>query len=223
MAVTTTIQDILNGAYGKSTKNQPGTIAAETTELLKVVNRIHRGIYAFAARINPIFFAESASVAEASGTWVRPETAESIVRIENTSNVEVTIVPLDDRAAEPTLLAVYEFGQKFFTAAGLVPTGNLTFWYSKRPTTYTLLADILDSLWTEQFNEILILELAIYLSSKDGRFDEVQMFIPERDRWLGLFGVFLQHSTSNLRRRFGLKTVVNVQSLIPLFFAQGSQ
>lgn len=223
MAVTTSVQEILNGAYGRSTKNQPGTIAAETTELLKVVNRIHRRIYAFAARVNPIFFAETALVVEVSGSWVRPETAESIVRIENTSNVEVTIVPLDDRAAEPTLLAVYEFGQKFFTAAGLTPTGNLTFWYSKRPTTYTLLADILDSLWTEQFNEILVLDLAIYLSAKDGRLDEVQLFIPERDNWLILFGAFLQHSTSNLRRRFGSKNVINVQSLIPLFFPQAGQ
>lgn len=223
MAVITTVQDILNGAYGRSTKNQPGTIAAESSELLEVVNRIHRGIYAFGARLNPNFFAETASVAEVAGTWLRPDTAESIIRVEDSGNVEVTIVPIDDRAAEPTLLAVYEFGQKFFVAAGLVPAGNLTFFYSKRPTTYTLLTDLLDSLWTEQFNEILVLELAMYLSSKDGRFDEVQVFAPERDRWVALLGAFLQHSTSNLRRRFGHRNTINVQTLIPLFFSQPGQ
>jgi hypothetical protein len=227
MAVTTTVQDILNGAYGKSLKNQPGTIAAEATELLNVVNRIHRGIYAFSARLNPIFFAEAVPITEAGGTWPRPEEAEAIARIEDSAFAEVIVVPFDDRAAEPGKLSVYEFGQVFTVAgAGNDPSGDLTFWFSRRPTAYTALVDTLDAQWREEYNELLILELAIYLSAKDGRFDEVGLWVPERDRWASLLGAFLQHATSNLVKRFGHTNRMNaetLQSIIPLFFSTPNQ
>lgn len=228
MAVTTTVQDILNGAYGKSLKNQPGTIAAESTELLNVVNRAHRGIYSFAARINPLFFATTGAEVEAAGVWSRPEEAEAIVRIENAAEVEISVVPYDDRLAEDGKLSVYEFGQFFnaITNTAGTPTGNLTFFFSARPTLYALLADLLSADWREEYNELLILEVAMYLSIKDGRFDEVQAFAPERDRWASLLGAFLQHSTVNLVRRFGHMNRMNVntiQSLIPLFFATPGQ
>lgn len=227
MAVTTTVQDILNGAYGKSLKNQPGTIASEATELLQVVNRIFRGIYSFSARLNPIFFAEEFDVAEAAGTWPRPEEAEAIVRVEDSTDVEVVVVPFDDRSAEPGKLSMYEFGQTFRVAgAGNDPAGALTFWFSRRPTFLTALVDTLDAQWREEYNELAILELAIYLSAKDGRFDEVQLFAPERDRWASLLGAFLQHATSNLVRRFGHTNRMNaetLQSIIPLFFSTPNQ
>ncbi len=229
MAVTTTVQDVLNGAYGKSLKNQPGAIATEATELINVTNRAHRGIYSFSARINPIFFANQLAIVPSPATrWARPEEAEAIVRIEDSALAEVVVVPLDDRLAEPQKLSVYEFGQNFdaITNTAGTPTGNLTFWFSARPTLYTLLADLLSSDWREEYNELLILEVAIYIAAKDGRLDEVGFLVGERDRWASLLGAFLQHSTSNQRRRLGHLHQMNaetVQSLIPLFFATPNQ
>jgi len=227
MAVVTDVQDILNAAYSRSTQNNPGTIATESTELLAVVQRALDGCYAMAARINPTFFAESASVAPpgASTPWDRPETAESIFRIEdNSDGSEIVVVPYDDRTAEELLPAVYEFGKQFYTAGNAAdpdPTSEtLDFFYSKRPETLTALDDTLDPMWTEQFNELLVLEVAIYLAVKDGaaqsRTTETQALYAERTRWANRFTAFLEHSTPIQRRRFGHVRRFNTEALLPV-------
>ena len=220
MAVTTTVQDILDGAYAKSTKNQPATIATEATELTNLVNRIVRGMYAFAAELNPEHFSASEAVAESGGTWARPEAAEAILRIETAALAEVVVVPFDDRLAADPKPSVYEFGGVFNSVpAQAVPAaGALTFWYSKRPddTTPAGVTGVLDPDWQEDYNELLILEVAIYLALKDGRFGEVEILKAERNAWAQRFGSYLQHATSNLQRRFGHRKHVNVDALLPM-------
>lgn len=213
-------RDILLAAYAKSLKNKPGAIASESGELLQLVIRAMRGLYAFAARVNPLFFAESAVVAYAAPGWPRPVTAEAIFRIELPTGTEVALVPFDDRAAEPGMPAVYEFGQKFLPASALAPNpqnGNLTFYYAKRPTDPADLDANVDAMWTEQFNELLILEVAIYLALKDGRSTEIPGLTASRDRWANLFVAFLEHETVNERRRFGQVARFNVKSMMPLW------
>lgn len=235
MAVTTTPREIINAAYAKSMKNKPGTIATESTELLQLVIRALRGLYAVAARVNPTFFAEDADVTLGSGAWDRPLTAESIYRIERVSGTtggtgnagdEVVVVPFDDKTAEEGMNAVYEFGQKFFTAGNsLDPTGgDLKFYYSMRPADPANLAATLDPLWQESYNELLILETAIYLAMKDTRGEEVKDLKGERDVWAGLFIAFLEHSTANLRARFGQEHKFITKRLVPLnaLFAGGA-
>jgi hypothetical protein len=223
VAVTTTVQDILTGAYGRSTKNVPNLLANEATELLKMVTRALRGLYAYAARVNPTFFAESAAVPFASGGWPRPQTAESIFRLELASLQEVVVVPFDDRLAEPAEPAVYEVGQKFFPATLSAPnpqSGNIIFWYSRTPAVPAGLGSTLDAQWTEQFNDLLMLEVAIYLALKDGRAAELGALQAERDNWIKLFVAFLEHATANERgrfsqvRRFTTKTLVPIRSLL---------
>ena len=224
--MASTPQDILNAAYAKSEKNMPGTIATESTELLQLVIRAMRGLYAFAARVNPMYFAEKAQVAVAAGAWPRPVTAESIWRVEGdattvpvmAAGTEVVIVPVDDKQAESGKPAIYEFGQKFYSAGNATdPTGgNLTFFYSKRPTDPANLAATLDAMWIEQFNELLVLEVATYLALKDGRADEAAALKADRDRWAQLFIAFLEHSTANTRRRYGHIRRINTQTLVPL-------
>ena len=224
--MATTPQDILNGAYAKSEKNMPGTIATESTELLQLVIRAMRGLYAFAARVNPTYFAEKAVVAVAAGAWPRPVTAESIWRVEGDATTlpalpvgtEVVVVPIEDKQAESGKPAIYAFGQKFYSAGNANdPTGgNLTFFYSKRPTDPATLATALDATWVEQFNELLVLEVAIYLALKDGRADEAAALKADRDRWAQLFIAHLEHETANTRRRYGHLRRINTQTLVPL-------
>jgi hypothetical protein len=236
MPVTTTPRDILLAAYAKSTKNKPGTIATESTELLQVVIRAQRGLYAFAARVNPTFFATYTDVTATSGAWARPQQAESIFRIERTNNTtggtgtagdEVVLVPFDDRKAESGLGAVYRIGQSFYPAGNTPdPTGgDLRFYYAKRPSDPADLNAALDALWTEQFNELLVLEVAIYLALKDGRGDEAAVLRADRDTWARLFIAFLEHSEANERRRFGHLRRFNTNTLLPIgsLLAGGSE
>lgn len=310
MAVTTTPQMILDAAYAKSMKNKPGTIATETTELLQVVIRALRGIYAFAARVNPTFFAVKEPVNESTGTWPRPANAESVFRIEgqvpvaaaavagaNTGNgtvgsiaatrlgvaetitltatavptvfsvvgsvtgaladatvgtaytssvigflisagsaafvendsftiavtletAEVVLVPFDDRKAEEGKPSLYAFGQTYHAAGNATdPLGSLDFFYSKRPSDPASLGATLDELWTEQFNELLVLETAIYLAVKDagsGREAEMAALKLDRDHWAKLFVAFLEHADANERRRYGHIRRINTSTLVPL-------
>jgi len=227
MAVTTTPRQILTAAYAKSTKNRPGTIATESTELLQVVIRAMRGLYALAARVNPTFFATDTDVAFASPGWLRPDLAESIFRIERTAATtggtgaagdEVVVVPFDDRTAESGIGAVYRIGQTYRPAGNAPdPTGGtLKFYYSKRPSDPANLDATVDSMWTEQFNELLILEVAMYLALKDGRGDEVAALRGDRDTWARLFIAFLEHGEVNERRRFGHLRRFNTNTVIPL-------
>jgi len=222
MAATTTVQDVLDGAYGTSTKNQPDTIANEEVELLAVVKRKLAGIYAFASRINPIHYSQSLDVTGVAGQWERPEAANAIFRIEDAAFVEVVVVPFDDRLAAEPKISLYEFGG-FFTAdpAQSNPPGDtddLTFWFSKRPDDPDPddLTGVLDPDWDDAYTDLLIFELAIYLSMKDGRVEEMAAFKEERNQWARVFASYLEHSTANLQRRFGHKKVVDVETLLPL-------
>jgi hypothetical protein len=223
MAVTTTVQMILNAAYSRSTQNNPGTIATESTELLAVVQRALDGCYAFAARINPTFFADTADVVGVAGVWARPEAAESIFLIEEADGTEVAVVPYNDRTAEELMPSVYEFGQNFYKAGNTSDPGDtdtLTFYFASRPATLTALSDVLDAMWREQFNELLELEVAIYLATKDGageaRNTELQVLAGERNRWANRMAAHLEHATANLRRRYGHIQRINTEALLPI-------
>lgn len=222
MAATTTVQDILDGAYGTSTQNQPSTIATEATELLAVVKRKLAGIYGFAARINPIHFSDSLDVVGVAGQWERPEAANAIFRIEDSSGEEVVVVPYDDRLAAEPQIALYEFAGLFTADATQTnapgDTDTLTFWFSKRPDDPSPddLTGVLDPDWDDAYSDLLIFELAIYLALKDGRTEEVEALKVERNSLAQVFASYLQHSTANLQRRFGHQKVVDVETLLPM-------
>lgn len=219
MATTTTAQNIIDWAYGKSLKNRPGDIATAGTELLNLVVRSMHGLYAYAARVNPVFFAETAAVTYVAPGWARPPLAESVIRIEDGTLREVVVVPYDQRNAEPGKPALWRFGQIYRPATLAAPnpqTGTLTFFYAKRPTTPATVNATLDPLWTEQFNELLVLEMAIYLALKDGRGEEVPGLTAERDRWVTLYTGFLEHETAQERRSYGHVHRFTGPSLVPL-------
>lgn len=221
MAVTTKVQDIVTGALNRSSKNSPSIIANNAVELVETVRRATAGIYTFAARINPTFFAETSDVNSTGGAkWARPDLAESVFRIEKTADgAEVVVVPFDDRAAEPGKPAVYTFGQVYRSAGNPldpVVADSLTFFYAKKPVRPATLADTLDPLWNESYNDLLISEVAVYLALKDGRMDEVESLRADRDRWATLFAAFLEHETIGERRRFGPVQRVTGQTIVPL-------
>jgi hypothetical protein len=152
--------------------------------------------------------------------------AESVWRIEadtgtaptTTTGTEVVVVPFDDKTAESGKPGVYEFGQTFYGAGNaLDPTsGTLQFFYSRRPTDPATLTATLDASWIEQFNEALILEVAMYLALKDGRPEEYKALAADRDNWVKQYIMFLEHATANERRRFGHIRRINTQTLVPL-------
>lgn len=225
MAVTTTPQELMEAAYAKSQKNNPGQLATESTELFQLVIRMLRKFYSIAARVNPTYFAATSTVSPpgAATPWDRPEGAESVFRIEE-SGAEVVVVPFDHRDAESGKPAVYRFGKQYYTAGNASDpdpaTDSLVFWYSKRPTDPTDYTSPVDADWEEQFNELVILEIALYLAIKDagstGRDIEIAQLADDRDRQLRMFILFLEHETAcEVASRGHIRRIIT-QSLVPL-------
>lgn len=216
-----TVNDVLLAAYAKSMKSQPGTIATESSELLGVVTRALRGLYAFSARFNPTWFGKELAQAHNGTTgWARPADAEMVYRIEGPTPAvtEVVVVPFDDKIAEPGLPAVYRFGQVYRPASAAAPNpqaGSLKFFYSRRAGVLAALGDTID--WDDFYLELPVLETAIYLAIKDGRAEELPGLTADRDRWAKLWAAFLEHETVNERRRFGHIARFNAPSIVPVW------
>lgn len=220
-----TPRDIITAAHGFSTKNRPGQIATIETELLGVVTRAFRGLWAFAARINPEFFGKQAAVVPAANVWTRPADAELIWLIENPLGQEVAVVRRTDILAESGLPSVTFFGQRYRVtgaAPGPVGTDTLTFFYSMIAPAPATVDTAFDALWPTHFDDLLVRETALYLALKDGRDEELAGLRADRDQWAQLFAAFLEHETANVRVRYGTIRTFNVQTLISAHLAGGA-
>lgn len=222
MAVTTTPKELMEWAYAYSTKNNPGAIATESVELFQLVIRTIRKFYTIAARVNPTYFATK-SVVSAPGAgqpWVRPEGAESIYRLEKADGTEIVVVPHNHRNAESGKPGVYREQKKFYEAGNAndpnPATDAIHFFHSKRPTDPADYESVIDTDWEEQFNDLLVLEIACYLANKDGRPEELTFLKTLRDESFRLFILFLEHETACEVRSRGHLRRINTESLIPL-------
>ncbi len=222
----TIYNDIIIGAHGYSTKSRPDQIASQQTELLALVYRAVRGVFAAAARVNPEYWGTSETVGNISGAWARPANAQTVFLIERTSdNAEVAVVPIDDRSAEMSKPAVYLLGRAYrraFSTLGPETGDNLDIFYSRIPTAPDDLADTIDPEWEEVFDSFLMIETAMYLALKDGRMDEYQALQPERAKEAQLFVEFLSNATPVSSFRYGQPRRVTVPSIIPLLAGGGA-
>jgi hypothetical protein len=221
-----TPNDLIVAAYGLSNQNQPDQIASRATELRDVVTRAGRGLWAFAARINPEFFGNWGDTARTAGDppyWVRPK-AELVWRMEIQTPVpktEVVVVPRSDLKADLARPCVWTLGQRYYSAGNPLDPGNIPitfFWSDFFPKPATI-DTVIDSRWPEQFDELLIREVGLYLAIKDGRPDEVEGLTAERDRWAQLFAAFLEHETTNRVYRYGSVRTFHVPALIAAHLA----
>lgn len=216
--MATTVQQILDAAYATSKANRPGTIASETTELLQVVQRSLRMLFADAVEHNRVFYVTRQAVAWDAilQGWPMPKLVEAVIRIERATGVQVAEVPFDDRRAELGKPAVFMVGQVFYPAGNALDPVNetLTMFCSKMPATLSSLDSTLDPLWPEQFNQVLIWDVAQYLAVKDGREGEAAAFTTERDREHARYVNFLRHATTTLVRRYGHDGRANTQQTI---------
>lgn len=216
----TTYEEIITAAHGYSSKSRPNEIASRETELLSLIYRAVRGIYAVASRVNPEYWGTSETVGNISGRWARPVGSLSVFLIERTSDqVEVAVVPLEDREAEKSKPSVYLLGRGYHVARSpLGPTAadNLDFYFSRVPVQPNALTDVIDDDWENVFDNFLAIECAMYLALKDGRMDEFSALQPERQKEAELFVEFMSNATPILSTRYGQPRRVTVPSILPL-------
>lgn len=230
----TLVSDVTTAALARNRKNQPGIIATDT-ELLNAFRRIYPVFWTVGARVNPSFFGAREELdfdSESDPTgWNRPDDAELIFHLEyeeipdrledDVTDPEIAIVPLDNREADPYTPALYEWGQVFYPAGNeLDPdpdeSEDIVCYYSKRPDEPEELEDELESLWPTQFDELLVLEMALLLAHKDERAQEETLLRQDRDVWLRRFIAHLEHATVPLRRSQGSAQRFTSQTWVPL-------
>jgi hypothetical protein len=219
-----TALDIILAAYAKSAKNQGDRLATQSAETLDALNRALRLAFAAGSRVNPEYFSLKTNVPLSSGSWARPAGAESIIAIRGGSDVQpaslvgkdIVVVPFTDEAADEGSPCIYELGQKFFPTGPLAPTsGSLDFFYAAQPSLLVTVNDTLDPLWPTRFDGLLVCELALWLATKDGRAEDVQLTSAEVGRWQRLYVAHLEHATPIQVRRFGVRREFNLNTLYP--------
>lgn len=228
MAVTTTPQMLFEAAIPRSKLNLASDFVSQNTELLQYLVRAMRGVFAFAARINPYYFGATKEQAHGESGWPMPEDAESVHLIQGTgaANVpdgeRVWIVPFDDPEAMQSRPSVFFHGRAFHATGNAADPSSdevLRMFYSRLPIVPDDVDQPIDPLWCEQYNELLVLEIAIYLAIKDNdsgrRSQELAELRMERNSWARLFAAHLEHAAPPVRRT-GHTRRINVDTLLPL-------
>jgi hypothetical protein len=209
-----TPREIFDAAYGMSKLNQEGEVAGEAGELLPLLNRTLRGLFAEGARVNRRIFTQRLTVPVSSGTWPRPAAAEVVLQIEGGSGsgvegTKVIEVPYDQQHVDLHRPAVFVLGQRYYSRGTPADPagGSLIFYYSARPATVASLTAPIDPLWPSQFDQLLVLEVARYLAVKDGgekRAQEIAAFESEYQREHARYVAWLEHeSTTEVKTHSG--------------------
>jgi hypothetical protein len=199
-----TAQDILLAAFGRSRQNDVGDLATLETELLQRVNTSLIAYFAVAAARAPLFIGERVSVPDVGGTWLRPVGAEIVWAVQTPDGSPVAILPADDLTIDPQSPAIYQLGRRYYKPGRANdPSGALDFFCAMRPPAMTAMTDPLPEAWEEAYNELLVLDVAMYLATKDGRESELKRLEGEHEGWLALYVQFLGHETLAQRRRWG--------------------
>lgn len=216
-----TPNEITTAALAKSRKNQPG-VTASPAEAFAQFKRTYPVFWTIGARVNPGFFGAKELLANDNESdpagWLRPSDAELVARLE-IAGVELIVVPFDERDTDPLRPAVYEWGQEYFPAGNVndpALDADITAWFSKKPDTPADGDEDLEDLWPDNFDELLVLELAIVLALKDDRDAEVGSLRVDRDIWLRRFVAHIEHQTISVVRSQGAAQRWQGPTFVPL-------
>lgn len=204
----TLVQDIYQAALGASILNRPSQHG--DAEIVGVVDRSLRRYFTHAARLNRRLFARTVEVGYSATVfgWPKPN-FNAIYRVERGDGTEVVRVDFDQKDADPARPAVYELGGVFYPAGNALDpsAGSLSFFGTVRPRGLTALAGdpagTLDPLWVEDFNNLLVLDVARYMARKDGRMGEVAALDEEWKLEMARFEAFLAMGQVGVTRSYG--------------------
>lgn len=211
-----TVEDVLTGALVLNRKTQEDAkVSGGGLEIVRAVNRSLGGIFRIGARVNPGYHGATDAVAPTGDAWTRPADAELVTLIRNAAGDRVFVSHPEDPVPDPEELFLIRWGRVYRRPAGLVePTGELTFYYSRRPAAAAALADEVDL--EDAFRALLEFDLGAWFAHRDERWDELGVLWQERDRELGLYLASLEHESVGDVRNVGQTGTFDSPSLIDL-------
>lgn len=189
-----TVGDIINRAYERSTRNDPGKLATDAN-MMNALSQIFIAYYtawALAPRNRDAAMALSELTVIAALTAELPEGTLSLVRCETDDGAEVNIIPLEEKQASWHLApAMYRSGMTLVSRAqtGDPAAGDfLTLWHIDAPEiAFTGLDDVVDERFPQSHHLVLVLELAVLLSVKDEGRDDYEKLVAQLNQQVALF------------------------------------
>lgn len=169
--MSTTVQQIIEAAYSRSTANDPGKLATDG-ELLGVGNRIYHALFALAAAAAPERYMSKTTCVLSGSPAIGTLSAEviDVRRVQRASGAKVNVIPVEEIDRLWHLApAVYRQGGSLVSRGQTGDPGaeTLTVWQLDAPTSWAATADTLDARFPTRHVELIIVELAIYLATKD--------------------------------------------------------
>lgn len=200
-----TVEEWALRSYGYSKKSQPDRIANEGEELRELAFRVLQAVFQVAARINWTYFgATSGAVASTSGGWLIPTAAELIGWMSTDGSTDpssrVFPVGIGEVDPEPGRATVYRLGPRFFPGVNITTAASIHFLYSRTPTEPPDTTTAIETDYPVSHEDLLILEMAMYLALKDGRHAEMRELEPMRDVAALRFAQHLQHAAVGIPR-----------------------
>lgn len=170
--MATTVQQIIEAAYARSTANDPGKLAQDA-ELIGQLDRTYQRLYAELAvasgdnALSKVTLTLTGSPANA----ILPTDVIDLVRVESVSGGKINLIPAYEKDRPWHLSpAVYRQGTSVISrgnAGDPLSGSSIVALVLDAPTSLTTLASVLDTRWPHRFDSLLILDLALYLSDKD--------------------------------------------------------
>lgn len=218
--MATTAKDLIEAAWGRSTANDPISLATRK-ELIGALQRKLKQVYSLAIRRNPFYFAKSSNVVGAASKYAVPTDAEAVIAIEDATGGRVHIVPFFDKKGEQPP-RVYRLGRDYISVGEASDPGaadTLTFVYGylhadlDPEAAWDDAANTLEADWPEQFNDIMVVDLAQYLAIKDGVRGDLNALAHEEEKIMAVFEDHLDHAYQGTVARFGhSRSIVNPTS-----------
>lgn len=175
-------QQLIEAAYSRSTANDPGKLATDG-ELLGVANRIYQLLYALKAVSAPEQHTTSGNIVLASSIGAIPVDTIDIRLVEGVSGVvsagtKINVIPVEEKHRTWHLAPrMYRQGNSLISLAGSGDPGaadTVKLFYIDAPATLSALSTTLDVRYPVRFEELIIVELAMYLSTKDANRDAAE-------------------------------------------------
>lgn len=212
----TTVQQIIEASYTRSTANDPGKLATDG-ELLSLANRLYQIYAALKATASPESWMSRIALpalAGAPASTALPVDIIDIRRVQTANGAKVTVFPLEEIDKGWHLApAVYRLGGALVSRGSQnVPGGSdpvdgdvLTMFLLDSPTPLNALASVLDARYPVRYEPLLIDEIALYLSTKDPNrnADEFTKLEKSRDNMRAAFFQLCGLSTTALSTPHG--------------------
>lgn len=170
--MTTTAQQLIEAAYSRSTANDPGKLATDG-ELLGVANRVYHALYALAAAAAPERFLSRTTLTLAGSPAAATLSTDIIDlrRIQTSVGAKVNVIPVEEIDRGWHLApAVYRQGLTIVSRGATsdpVAGDVLTLFQLDAPADLSALATALDTRFPLRHVELIVVEIAMYLATKD--------------------------------------------------------